>query len=179
MIILGIDPGYSNLGVAVVDLGGPTPQVLWSDCIHVGAHSSRPEGWAARLIPKLDDLAERFAPQVVATETPPFITPTRKMSMEAVGRLVKTSALLSRVSGMIQGWAHSRGLDYGEIAPVALKRHVAKRLGIRWNRKFMPKKSEVGLCVKEVFGASPKTDHEQDAVMIAHLYHSRLASEAA
>jgi Holliday junction resolvasome RuvABC endonuclease subunit len=173
--ILGIDPGYTNLGLAVIDTDGP--RLVWTDCVTVGVHS-RPDLWAKKLWPILESLGQQFAIEGVATETPPYLTPQGSTRKSQKAHLVKTSALLARVSGIIQGWAESRNLPYQEIPPVTLKRTAAALLEVPWDRHFMPKKSEIALCVSGIFGERARTSHENDAALIAYS-HARTRQEAA
>lgn len=163
MLILGIDPGYTNLGLAVID--STTKEILWSETVTAGV-AARPDLFGERLWPKLESIGRAFELDGVATETPPYLTPGRgKGRSKAI--LVKTSALLARVSGIIQAWAASRDLDYMEIAPLTLKRYC-KRL-IDCDEKA-PSKKQIREALVGIYGSHTRTNHTDDAALIATLY---------
>ena len=160
-VVLGVDPGYRNLGLAVVQLSG-NPKILWSDSISVGTHEHG-MSFSKVLVPKLEQLDIHFGINSIAMETPPFIQ-----------RQIKTSALLWAVGSIIFTWGHMQGKERKHCSPIAIKRGVSKVLGIPWNRKFIPKKNQVKEVVQKVFGSAPRTSHENDAVLAALLLYSKL-----
>jgi len=168
-IILGVDPGYRNLGLAVVRLseGGIRAEVLWSDSFSVG---SAEHGMAFHkvLVPKLEELALRYNFAGVAMETPPFIQ-----------RQIKTSALLWAVGAIIWTWGHLRGLTLRHCSPIAIKRAVCRALGLPWNRKFIPKKAQVKetICHCTLTGQGLRTSHENDAALAAILLYGSIIPE--
>lgn len=165
MIILGVDPGYTNLGLAIID--SENMEIVHAETITVGVEA-RPDLFAQRLWPRLERLADIYPIQAVATETPPYLTPGgRRGGGRSKATLVKTSALLARVSGIIQAWAEFRGASYKEIPPVTLKRHCAKLLKCQERN---PNKTQIGDAVEEIFGQRAGNSHANDAALIAHLF---------
>src|SRR3989344_5623683 len=67
MLILGIDPGYERLGVAVIE-GDPSPTLLYSACIVTSSKLSHPE--RLKIIGKeIASVLKKFKPDEVAVET--------------------------------------------------------------------------------------------------------------
>lgn len=165
MLILGIDPGYTNLGLAVID--SENMEIVFGETITVGVEA-RPDLFAQRLWPRLERIFDIYPVEAVATETPPYLTPGGKRGGgRSKATLVKTSALLARVSGIIQAWAEFRGVSYKEIPPVTLKRHCARILKCEERN---PSKTQIAEAVESLFGKRAGNNHANDAALIAHLY---------
>lgn len=163
MIVLGVDPGYRNLGLSVVEVSEDKRaiKILHSENMSVGK-ATAPMAFTKFLWPKLETLNEKYGPiEAVASETPPFI-----MSQ------IKTTAFLWAVSSIIVAWAHSKGIPFRHASPLSLKRAVCRAFQRKWDRKFIPKKSEVKLLVSKFAGESGKTSHENDATLAAMLLFS-------
>ena len=94
MIVLGIDPGYRNLGISVVRLRkGKEPNILYSTNLNLGdAH--QPLNFVKLLLPRLNALNKKYGIDAVASESPPYIM-----------KRVKTTAGLWTVSAVIATWA--------------------------------------------------------------------------
>ena len=164
MIVLGVDPGYRNLGLSVVrvSLDGKTAEVIFSRNMSVGK-ATAPMAFTKFLWPELERLNKEYGPiEAVASETPPFI----------MGQ-IKTTAFLWAVSSIIVAWAHVQNIPFRHAAPISLKKATCRILGKEWNRKFIPKKSEVKLAVKSITASSSKTSHESDATLAALLMFSK------
>ncbi len=158
MIVLGIDPGYRNLGLSVVKVSddGKEFEILHSDSVSVGK-ATAPLLFAKFLWPKLSRLSEEYGPiEAIGTETPPFI----------MGQ-IQTTAFLWSVSSIIAAWACDRGIPMRNTSPIGLKRATAKLLEIPFNRKGMASKKDVRRAVERVVGkgTSGKTSHENDATL--------------
>lgn len=169
MIVLGVDPGYRNLGLALVRMSadGKAAKVIHSQNMSVGK-ATAPMTFTKFLWPELERLNAVYGPiEAVASETPPFI----------MGQ-IKTTAFLWAVSSIIVAWAHSHNIPFRHAAPLSLKKAVCRAVGKEWNRKFIPKKSEVKAVVKQITASSCHTSHESDAVLAALLMFSKIIPDA-
>jgi len=169
MIVLGIDPGYRNLGLALLRINsdGSGAELLYSKSMSVGKVTA-PMSFTKFLWPALDRLNDKFGPiEAVASETPPFI----------MGQ-IKTTAFLWAVSSIIVAWAHVNKLPFRHSSPIALKRAVCRASGETWNRKFIPKKRDVRNLITQLIGDTGATSHENDAALAALLMFSKLIPDA-
>jgi Holliday junction resolvasome RuvABC endonuclease subunit len=168
MIVLGVDPGYRNLGLSIVRMSpdGKAAKVLHSENMSVGK-ATAPMAFTKFLWPKLEELHATHKIEAVASETPPFI----------MGQ-IKTTAFLWAVSSIIVAWAHTNQLPFRHAAPLSLKKAVCRAVGKSWNRKFIPKKSEVKEVVQRITACSSTTSHEADATLAALLMFSKTIPDA-
>lgn len=164
MIILGVDPGYRNLGLSIVRVSedGKEAKVLHSENMSVGK-ATAPLAFTKFLWPRLEGLNKEHGPiEAVASETPPFI----------MGQ-IKTTAFLWAVSSIIVAWAHSHTVPFRHASPLSLKKAVCRAVHKEWNRKFIPKKREVKAVVKSITASEAITSHENDATLAALLLYSK------
>lgn len=78
-IIIGIDPGYDRLGIAVIEKQNPKDQLLFSDCIQTS--STLPFSERLTIIGNsLKDLVAKYEPGLVAMEKV-FVTNNQKTAM--------------------------------------------------------------------------------------------------
>ncbi|MAA63846.1 MAG: hypothetical protein CL581_03575 [Alteromonadaceae bacterium] len=164
MIVLGVDPGYRNLGLSVVRVSedGKAAKVLHSENMSVGK-ATAPMAFTKFLWPKLEALNAEHGPiDSVASETPPFI----------MGQ-IKTTAFLWAVSSIVVAWTHANNVAFRHASPLSLKRAVCRATGREWNRKFIPKKSEVKEVVQQITAGTGHTSHENDATLAALLMFSK------
>jgi Holliday junction resolvasome RuvABC endonuclease subunit len=166
MIILGVDPGYRNLGLSIVDISehGTHLEILFSKNMSVGK-ATAPLMFTKFLWPELIHLHAKYKFEAIASETPPFI----------MGQ-IKTTAFLWAVSSIIVSWAYAHKIPFKHASPISLKRGVSRILQIPWSRKYIPKKSDVKAAVKRLTkgGESCSTSHENDATLAAALMFSEL-----
>lgn len=156
MRVLGIDPGYKNLGLAVVEFSetGAAPTVLWSQAAYVGETAS-PEHYSRTIIPYLNNIYTDWAFTAVGAETPPFIRED-----------VQTTALIHRVFGNIECWAFERGLPVRYVSPRSIKAKARRLLGITDVEENS--KGLIRTAVEQiVHGKAQRTSHENDAVFAA------------
>ena len=165
MIILGVDPGYRNLGLSIVEItaDGKGAKVLFSQNVSVGK-ATAPMMFTKFLWPRLVAMHEEYGIDAVASETPPFI----------MGQ-IKTTAFLWAVGSIIVAWAHSAGVPFKHASPLSLKRGVCRALDIPWDRKLIPKKKDVKTAVRKLTGgAGSASSHEDDATLAAILMFSEV-----
>jgi Holliday junction resolvasome RuvABC endonuclease subunit len=168
MIVLGVDPGYRNLGLCLLKVSedGKAAKIIWSESSAVGK-ATAPLMFVRFLWPKLERLHREYGPiQGIASETPPFI----------MGQ-IRTTAFLWAVSTIIVSWAHHHSIPFRHAAPLSLKRAVCRALGKEFDRKAIPKKSEVKETVIALVGEGCKTSHENDAALAGLLMFSNMVPE--
>lgn len=161
MLILALDPGYANLGIAVVEVDtenlgvNSVKKIHHSETLRVGC-AARPLKFAEKLWERLEGLGESFAFEGVAFETPTFII-----------RQIRTTALLWHTMGIVTAWAASRELPVRSQAPITLKRTACFLLQRKYDKKNLPDKREVAHALKVLGVKSRATDHENDAILAA------------
>ena len=107
MLILGIDPGYERLGVAVIE-GDPSPTLLYSACIVTSSKLSHPE--RLKIIGKeIASVLKKFKPDEVAVETLFFNTNQ------------KTALHVSEARGVVIYESISHGCSVSEYTPLQVK----------------------------------------------------------
>jgi len=163
MIILGVDPGYRNLGLCIVRLRkGRDPHILETENVSLGdAH--QPLNFVKLLLPRLKDLDDRYGIDAVASESPPYIM-----------KRIKTTVGLWVVSSTIAAWAELAGIPFRHTSPLSLKRATCRILGLKWQQKKIPKKSEVKEAVTSLLGTCGKTSHENDAILAVLVLFSKM-----
>lgn len=154
--VLGADPGFKNLGLAVVEFSetGAAPVVLWSQDVYVG-DADHPERYAPMLVPYLENVYGEWSFTAVAAETPPMIQ-----------KNLKTSCMLQRTFGVVDGWAACRGIPVQYRSPVALKAAARRVLGIT-DAKESSKGMMRAACEQILGGKARRTSHENDAFFAA------------
>lgn len=153
MRVLGVDPGYRHLGLAVIETEPLT--LSYSQTVVVGT-SDAPQSYTHTLVPYLNNIQAEFHFEAIGTETPPFIE----------GQ-IQTTAMLHRVFAIIETWAFMQApkIEIRYRAPMALKAAARRLLGIadpKENGKAMMRRALI-----QIVGASGKTDHENDAALAA------------
>jgi len=156
MRILGIDPGYDRLGIAVIEKAtrgqGGKETLLYSDCLQTSSKDDiyiRLKSIGAEIARILDE----FKPDILAIETL-FITKNQKTAMR-----------VAEARGIIIYEALKRDIPVHEYGPMEVKMAVT---GDGSSDKTRMTKM-VGLLVKMPAKAGPTKllDDEYDAIAIA------------
>lgn len=154
-IVLGIDPGYANLGLSVFDT--ERNRVLEGVCVRAGSVDA-PQNFGKRLGPLLEAMHERHTIEAIALEGYPIFP-----------RNPRTTRGIWAATSSVLGWGSAYGFDVKSQRPIALKKHCADVLGIKWNRSFMPTKNQMAEAVEKITGRpAHKIDHVNDATIAAH-----------
>jgi crossover junction endodeoxyribonuclease RuvC len=106
--VLGIDPGYERLGVAIIDKSSGQEVVLESACFKTSAKLPFPERLRT-LGENLEQLIVKWQPAVLALEKL-FFTSNQKTAIQ-----------VAEVRGMIIYLAASHGLKLVEYTPLEIK----------------------------------------------------------
>lgn len=160
MRIIGIDPGYDRLGMAMVEKNGGAEQVVFSACLT----SDKKAGLPARYLSlgqELERLIRKYRPDKLAIEKLFFTTNQ------------KTASQVSEVRGFIIYLAAKSSLDVVEYTPLQIKSTITGYGKADKNQVIEMVKRLVKL------NDSKKTDDEYDAIAVALTALARLpASEA-
>lgn len=160
--ILGVDPAYVSLGLAVVEFtGNASPSVIHSATVRAGYKGSIVP-YAASVMPKLDGLMVRYGPFLgIASETPPIIMAKPQVSACIYGAM-----------GVVYAWGFLNRLLVREVHPVTLKHRAGELSGIKYKSGATraKRKAPIKAAVETALGkgaCADMTDHEIDAIMAA------------
>jgi len=148
MVILGIDPGYDRLGIAIVKKEKTGPRLLFSVCLTTEKKTMLGERFL-KLGVEIEKIIKTWKPKTAALETLYF----------SVNQ--KTASKVAEVRGMITYLCVKHGLPVFEYNPMQVKSCVAGYGGAG-------KKQMIDLVKKQI--AVPETvkiDDEFDAIAIA------------
>ncbi len=157
MKILGIDPGYDRLGVAVIESGaGKKDALLFSTCLTTSKDDDFTERlW--QLAEAVEKIIKKFSPDIMALEKIFFSTNQ------------KTAIKVAEVRGVISYLARQFNLTLINLAPLEVKLAIT---GYGQASKDQVKRM-VELMISET--RSIKSDDEIDAVAMALAGASRAA----
>ena len=147
-IVLGIDPGYERLGVALLADENGHQHIIHSDCVQTDASLPFPER-LARLHEAIEELIDRHAPQALALERLFF------------NKNQKTAMGVAEVRGMLLALGAGRGMPIFEYTPgqvkVAVTGHGASE------------KAQVAGMLRRLLSIEklPRFDDEYDAIAVA------------
>ena len=167
MLVLGIDPGFRSLGLALVDTAaGEVLATRTVDCGQVYYAQHKTVNRA------LEELFEEFPlPQRVATENVPN-------GFAGKGSGGRTACTMHWVLGGVGLWAAQHGIPMAGIAPKALKTFACKVIGVPYTSWKGAKGSRaqakwgISEAVKVLTGSDESSsDHEADAVLAAFALH--------
>jgi Holliday junction resolvasome RuvABC endonuclease subunit len=178
-VVLGIDPGYVNFGVAVAAL--PERRLLHA----AGEYLTRDRWhWGQRIDEILTDLHARFGFDTMVMEEPQIIF--EKNAQRGRGRRKTTASPDSTIglwgSGLLaHQWCRSNGIaTLHPISPMHLK-HEAAALACStraWDKE--PSKAEMMAFAQTLYGVEIDNDHAADAALAAIVgYHSAHARSRA
>jgi Holliday junction resolvasome RuvABC endonuclease subunit len=162
MLVLGVDPGQRNLGLALVNVA--TKEVLVTAHVDCGSSPYAMHKALSRALNKM--FSEHPLPSRVATENAPF-------GFSGRGYGGKTACYLWNIMGGIGYWATNNGIPMNGIAPKALKTYAAKLVGVpyaHWKGSNDRERSKWGIskAIKDLTGSDPScSDHEADAILVA------------
>ena len=105
--VLGIDPGYDRLGLAVLEGNISKPVHIWSECIEIP--KGRPEERLAAVFREVSDVVKIYAPDRAAIETLFFSTNK------------KTALGVAEARGAALSAAGEAGIKVKEVSPGTVK----------------------------------------------------------
>jgi crossover junction endodeoxyribonuclease RuvC len=156
MRIIGIDPGYERLGIAVIDQPSPAAgygsaqknNVVFSTCIRTSAKLSMPDR-LHEIGTALSQIIKEHAPDEGAIEELYF------------GKSAKTGMLVAEARGVIQYVLRAAGVPVFQYHPSAIK------IAITGNGNA--KKEDILFMLPKLIdlSATKKLDDELDAIAVA------------
>ena len=148
MRVIGIDPGYDRLGVAVLEGDVHTQTLVFSTCVHTDKKASLPKRLFELGI-ALKAILKEHAPERLAIETLFF------------NKNVKTALSVAEARGVILFVAQTADATVCEYSPQAIKIAVTGH--------GTSGKEQVEGMVKKLVKGIPKTalDDEYDAIAVA------------
>jgi crossover junction endodeoxyribonuclease RuvC len=150
MIILGIDPGFERIGIAILEKnkGDKKEKVLFSECFKTSAELKFPE--RLLLIGKeINSIIKKFKPEILAIETL-FLTTNQKTVMH-----------VAEVRGVVLYEASQKGLKIFEASPPQIK--IAITGYGKANKEQVMKMVKILVDIDNL----KKSDDELDAIGIA------------
>lgn len=153
MRILGIDPGYDRLGIAVIEMpsGGKSTgkdTLLYSSCFQTSSKDLIYDRLLA-IGKEINRVLDEFKPDMVALETL-FVTKNQKTAMR-----------VAEARGIIVYEASKRGLDIREYGPMEIKTAVTGNGGS--DKAMMTKMVKLLIDLPQ----KKALDDEFDAVAVA------------
>lgn len=158
-VVLGIDPGLSHVGVAVVRFLVMRPSVL-----HVGTIEPPDKAETDKLdviAPELWRLADLHRPEAIAIEDVSAV----EVGMQAAGRTNKRSRRMHDVCGIARGIAAALGVPVYEISSTTAKQTLTG--SGRADKDLMM------AAARRLFGVPDVSEHGADALGIAKAGHAR------
>lgn len=149
MRILGIDPGYERMGVAVIEKErGRAERLLWSDCLRTSARLDFLERLHS-LGAEIESAITRWKPDAMALETLFF------------AKNQKTASAVAEVRGMLLYIAGCHGLAVHQFTPLQVK--------VATTGYGKAGKEQVAAMIRALLRPkkSPKLDDEYDAIAVA------------
>jgi len=108
MRVLGIDPGYERLGVAVLERDGSSEKLLYSTCIETDKQDSLPDRLQV-LGDELEKLLVEYQPEYVGVETLFF------------NKNQKTAVAVAEARGVVLYLAKKHNCEVLELGPQEVK----------------------------------------------------------
>ena len=148
MRVLGIDPGFGRVGIAILEKNGPAEILLYSECFSTEAGLGFPERLKA-VGQKISEVVKKFKPQVAAIEQIFFNTNA------------KTALNVAEARGVIVYEILSRGIEVFEYTPLQVKMAITS-FGHANKRQIIE-------MLKMLLVLPPKKylDDEYDAIAVA------------
>lgn len=156
--ILGIDPGYDRVGVAVLEKQNGKEVVLFSDCLQTSVKLE----FAERLFlvgTELEKIIKKWKPATLAVENL-FFTANQKTAMR-----------VAETRGMIIYLGQKNSLEVKEFTPLEVK------MSVSGYGKADKKQVTEMVCLLTKMNKKVKYDDEYDAIAVALtcLAHSRFS----
>lgn len=154
MRILGIDPGFERVGIAVIERHGQDDELVYSDCFTTSSRDPFPERLEA-IGHEITKIIKSHKPEVLAIETVIFNTNQ------------KTAMRVAEMRGAALYCAKRSGLRVNEYTPLQVK--------IALTGYGKAPKEQVAQMVRKIIRLeeSRRFDDELDAIAIALCHHEQ------
>ncbi|OHA17971.1 MAG: crossover junction endodeoxyribonuclease RuvC [Candidatus Taylorbacteria bacterium RIFCSPHIGHO2_01_FULL_46_22b] len=146
--VLGIDPGYGRLGIAVIEKIDGKEKLIFSECFETDSKKEKPERLGEIRV-HLDAIIKTYTPSTLAVETLFF------------SKNKKTALSVAEARGVVTSCASAAGLSVFEYHPSDIKIAVAGYGGAD--------KQQVQTMVQKLlkFAKIVRLDDEYDAIAVA------------
>jgi|SRR3989344_2237429 len=148
MVILGVDPGYERLGLAVIQKEGGKEKVIFSECFKTSAKLPFPKR-IAKIGIEIRRTIKKYSPKILSIETL-FLATNQKTAMR-----------VAEVRGVVIYEAENAGLEVFEATPLQVK--VATTGYGKADKNQVMKMVKMLVSIDE----NKKSDDELDAIAIA------------
>lgn len=145
--ILGIDPGYGRMGIAVIESHKGNQNLIYSECFETTNKLEHPDRLAL-IATKLDKIINKYKPDKVAVEDLLF------------NKNVKTALKVAEARGVILAISAKRKVEICEFNPNSIKLAVTG-----YGRS--DKKQIITMIHQIINLESKKHDDEYDAIAVA------------
>lgn len=162
MFVLGIDPGLSRCGYAIVSAGRPRPTPHAVGVLRTSSSDDRASR-LAELQAEIRALVSEFSPSVMAVERVLFQVNAR------------TAMSVAQAVGVIMAEAASAGLEVTEYSPNEVKQVVAGWGGASKVEVQRMVQTQLGLAARP----EPPDAADAAAVALCHLAHAPMAARLA
>ncbi len=154
--VLGVDPGYANVGLSILEGTKDTPpKLIYARCFAAGTANSESSflGITRKII---TELHEEYGFEQWATEVLPVLDN------------LKTTLNIRFASGILWDVAHHlTGRGPRLVAAQTVKSATCRILDIPNKKSDYITKAKVGEAVLRTFGTNARTHHENDAALVA------------
>lgn len=146
--ILGIDPGYGRLGIAIIESVNKKPKLIHSECFETSAKLEHPKRLGL-VLKKIKEIIKKFKPNKLAIETLIF------------SKNVKTALKVAEVRGAIIAEAVNKRVKIFEYHPNSIK--------IAVTGYGKSDKKQIIFMLEKILGLKKKFKHddEYDAIAVA------------
>jgi crossover junction endodeoxyribonuclease RuvC len=147
MRVLGIDPGFDRLGMAVLEGDSSRPTLVWSECVL--PEKGTPEARLANVYKEMSEALRKYAPDMLALETLFFSTNK------------KTALQVAEARGAILAAAGTAQVTVREFSPGSVKLAVTGH--------GSADKAAIARMIPHLLTLPPKKrlDDELDAIAVA------------
>lgn len=177
VIVLGIDPGFAFVGLAVVEMTASRARVLFAETFKTSRASGADEDRLDAIFDRLLDVIDDRGPAVVGYENQAGVEAGKaKRILEdpsAVGEINASSRRVHEVTGAIRCAARVYGLPCYAVAPSSVKLALLGKGGGRAS------KSAVKAAVARYLGGVGLSEHAADGAAVAVATSRRHALEMA
>jgi crossover junction endodeoxyribonuclease RuvC len=149
MRVLGVDPGLSSTGYAVVDVGNGRPSVKHAGCARSASHQAL-ETRVRAIYDELSAVAAKWRPQLAVLE-----------GLYSEYRFPRTAILMGHVRGVICLAADQTGARVLEVSPAEVKQALTG--SGRASKDQIKRAVTRMLSLRE----APKSEHVCDALALA------------
>lgn len=161
MIIIGVDPGFANIGIGVLELERSVTRVVHHETFVTTTRDGEAEERLDAIAEHLLDVCEQFDPAAIGYENQAGFAVAAARGDEGGPGINAAARRLGEVTGIIRCVARCYSLPCYCIAPSSVKVAVLGKGGGRAPKERMKR------AVREIFKVGRCSEHAADAIAIA------------